>query len=175
MRIVACVISAGLVAFAAPVMAQDAAPPPPAAAQRFATLSVGFGNAHGWNGLQAEWHGWASRAAVFIGAGFTPRTSYDNRRFAAAAGARVFTRGQLHRLFVEASVSQIGREVDSYLYPRGRQIYGPGAQLGYELRLRTGVTVMLSGGGGYGLGVSDYNNPWRPMMGAALGYTWSTR
>ena len=156
-------------------MAQGAGSPTPADAQRVATVSVGVGNAHGWNGLQAEWHGLASRAAVFVGGGFTPRTSYDHRRLTAAAGARVFTRGPRHRMFAEVSISQIGREVASYLRPRGRQVFGPGAQLGYELRLQNGVTIVLSGGAGYGRGVGDYNNPWRPMAGAALGYTWSKR
>lgn len=175
MRLLACIASASLVALAAPALAQDAAPVPPPVTRPVATVSVGLGNAHGWNGLQAEWHGWAGRGAVFVGGGFSPRTSYDKRRFTAAAGVRVFSRGRRHRLFGEASVSQIGREVASYLRPQGRQVYGPGLQLGYELRLHSGVTAMLSGGAGYGLGVSGYNNPWRPMAGVALGYTWSAR
>jgi hypothetical protein len=142
---------------------------------RTATISGGVGNAHGWYGAEGEWHLGRNRSAVFVGAGYTPRSEPDYPAGATAAvGVRVFTDGARHRLYGELSLSQIGLERAGLVYTHGRRVYGPGAQLGYEYLTSHQWTLSASAGAGYGLGVSRYANPWQPMVGLAIGYTWLT-
>jgi hypothetical protein len=71
-----------------------------------------------------------------------------------AGGARIYTRGQHHRLFTELSVSQIRTEwvtVDGQTFPGARR-YGPGVQVGYQYISRNGLTGLASIGVGYAVG-----------------------
>ena len=94
-----------LVATPALALAKDSEPAPP----RLATLVVGFGNSMGGFGLQAEGYFAQGRASFFGGVGYIPRLE-DMRNtsgLAGAGGARLFTAGARHRLFLEASISAV--------------------------------------------------------------------
>lgn len=176
MRILVNIAVVLLVVGAIPARAQSAGERPFSAPARLATLSGGVGNALGWYGLEGEWFLAGGSAAVFVGAGYTPRSRRDDPSgLTGSAGVRVFTPGVTHRGFGEVSFSQIGLERASVLRPGGRQIYGPGAQIGYEYLARSGLTLALSGGLGYGLGIGYPANKWQPMLGLACGYTWRSR
>jgi hypothetical protein len=152
------------------------APVPQPGIVRAATISGGVGNAHGWYGAEGEWLVARNRSAVFVGAGYTPRSEPRYPAgVTAAVGVRVFTDGARHRLYGELSWSQIGLERPGPVSMHGRRVYGPGAQLGYEYLTSRRWTLSASAGAGYGLGVSRHANPWQPMVGLAIGYTWLSR
>jgi hypothetical protein len=141
--------------------------------QRGATLSGGIGNAYGWCGVTVQTYFAGGRAAVFGGVGYTPDFQRgDPSGMTVAGGLRAFSDGRKHRMYGELSFAQIGIEVPNWLHVNGRRIYGPGAQLGYEYTTSRGLHLSASIGAGYGLGISDYETPWRPMLGLGIGYTW---
>jgi hypothetical protein len=78
------------------------------AGERLVTVTAGVGNAMGWFGVQGERYFLDERISIFAGVGYTPhidRGEPDGPTF--AAGLRSFTSGLKHRLFLEASASQL--------------------------------------------------------------------
>jgi hypothetical protein len=149
-----------LAAWTSALAAQTGAP-----GARNVTLLAGVGNAMGWYGLQAERY-FRDRFSVFAGLGYTP-AYYGTSGIATAGGARLFTGGDKHRGFLEASVSQIA------VGGLDQRFYGPGLQAGWQFVSRGGFTLMASGGAGYIL--SDVGNPVQVLIGVGLGYTWRRR
>ena len=139
--------------------------------ERMVTATAGVGNAMGWFGVQGERYFLDERISIFAGLGYTPRMDRgepDGPTF--AAGLRSFTSGLRHRLFLEASASQLATTSEGAF--SGGRYYGPGLQLGYQFVSRGGFTLMTSLGLGYALGVPRTLDPWAAQVGVGLGYTW---
>ena len=163
-----------LVLLMAATAAAQTGAPAAAPASRKATVLGGIGNSMGWLGAQVEGYFADGRASVFGGLGYSPEIDRSWSGIAVAAGVRVFTRGEKHRFFLEASVSQLGVEAPSDpLQPKGDEAaYGPGLQVGYQLATRDGFTLMLSAGVGHALFASSHLQETASMLGIGLGYTW---
>ena len=139
--------------------------------ERMVTVTAGVGNAMGWFGVQGERYFLDERISIVAGLGYTPhmeRGEPDGPTF--AAGLRSFTSGVKHRLFLEASASQLVTTSEGAL--SGGRYYGPGLQFGYQFVSRGGFTLMTSLGLGYALGVPRTLDPWATQVGVGLGYTW---
>jgi hypothetical protein len=138
------------------------------------SVTAGEGNSLGWAGLQAERYVKDGRVSIFLGLGYVPSSSEDPNLPSGVAGAggfRVFSGGRRHRAFVEASVSEVAREWSAGAGSSIQQshLYGPGAQLGYQLILNNGFTVAASLGAGYA--VSAQTEHVHLLAGISLGYT----
>jgi hypothetical protein len=131
----------------------------------------------GWLGLQAERYFAAGRGSVFGGVGYTVEVDRSWSGVAVAAGARVFTSGDKHRIFLEASVSQLAIELPSDpSLPKGdERVYGPGVQVGYQLTKPKGFTLMLSVGVGHTVGGPSHLQGTAFLGGLGLGHTWRAR
>ncbi len=139
--------------------------------QRLISLTAGVGNAMGWFGAQGERYFLDERLSIFLGVGYTPQVDPgDPTGPTFAAGFRSFTSGLKHRLFLEASASQVLLETEGA--DGGRRLYGPGLQGGYQFVSAGGFTMMVSVGAGYALGVPRGGDPWATQFGLGLGYTW---
>jgi len=142
---------------------------------RAVTLTLGIGNAMGWFGGQAEWYVANGRASAFVGLGYTVTSDPGHPTgVTGAGGARIYTRGQHHRLFTELSVSQIRTEwvtVDGQTFPGARR-YGPGVQVGYQYISRNGLTGLASIGVGYAVGAIPRADSVGLLLGLGAGYTW---
>jgi hypothetical protein len=137
-------------------------------AERIVSFTAGVGNAMGWFGVQGERYWLDERISIFAGVGYTPSLDPgDPAGPAFAAGLRSFTSGLKHRLFLEASASQLVVEAGG----DGRY-YGPGLQGGYQFVSAGGFTLMASVGAGYALGVPRGAHAWASQVGLGLGYTW---
>jgi hypothetical protein len=144
---------------------------------RTTTLLFGVGNSLGQFGLEAERYFAGGRASFFGGLGYSPRFDQSWSGVSLAAGARVFTAGDTHRLFLEASVSQLFVEtqpVGSSLVGDER-VYGPGVQAGYQFVKKNGLTAMVSGGVGHTVGGPPHLQGTALLLGFGLGYTWMRR
>ncbi len=142
-----------------------------APAPRTVTAALGVGNAFGWFGGQAERYLGQGRVSVFAGLGYTPASDPgDPSGVTVAGGVRGYTRGERHRAFLKASVSQI--EVE--LWEDGKRRYGPGLQVGYQYTARRGFTMMASVGVGHAVGQTDAFVPSSAavLLGLGVGYTW---
>lgn len=162
------VLTACLMCAPALVPAQSVRPAP---SPRVATAALGVGNAYGWFGGQVERYIARGRASIFGGLGYTPASDPgDPSGLTVAGGVRGYTRGDRHRAFLEASVSQI--EVE--LWEGGRRRYGPGLQVGYQYTARRGFTAMASVGVGHAVGQTDALLPSSAavLLGMGVGYTW---
>ena len=151
--------------------------PAPAPASPRATVLGGLGNSVGWVGAQVEGYFAEGRASVFGGLGYTPEVDRSWSGITVAAGLRVFTRAKKHRLFLEASVSQLGVEqpVDA-LQPNGdERTYGPGVAVGYQLAKPGGFTLMLSAGVGHTMGAPSHLEGTVVLASFGVGYTWRAR
>src|SRR5687768_11027440 len=114
------------------------------AGERMVTVTAGVGNAMGWFGAQGERYLLDERISIFAGVGYTPRLDRGPDGPTFAAGFRSFTSGARHRLFFEASASQLMTTVGGA--DAGGRFYGPGLQLGYQFVSRGGFTLMTSVG-----------------------------
>jgi hypothetical protein len=163
----------GLVLALAPALAGAQNP----AATPRASLMVGLGNDFGWFGALGSAY-LTHRIALFAGLGFTPELDPgDPSGLTVAAGVRGFTRGLRHQGFLEVGVTQVC--VETSLTPlagiRGRRLYGPSIQAGYQYLSRGGFTALVSGGGGYSLGEPVTGSRFQPVVGLGLGYTFRKR
>jgi hypothetical protein len=139
--------------------------------ERRYTATAGVGNSMGWFGVQGERYLLDERLSIFAGLGWAPSLDPgDGAGPAFAAGLRSFTSGARHRLFVEASASQVVRPTAGAA--DGGPYYGPGLQAGYQFVSPGGFTLMASVGAGYALGVPRTGDPWARQAGLGLGYTW---
>lgn len=139
--------------------------------ERLMSLTAGVGNAMGWFGAQGERYFLDERLSIFLGVGYTPQIDPgDPTGPTFAAGLRSFTSGLKHRLFLEASASQV--QVETEGADGGRRLYGPGLQAGYQFVSVGGFTAMVSVGAGYALGVPRGGDPWATQVGLGLGNTW---
>lgn len=139
-------------------------------AARQVTVLVGLGNALGWVGGQAERYFAGDRLSAFLGLGYTPRIDRgDPSGVTGAAGLRGYTAGSNHRLFGEASVSQV-----AVITPDGGRHYGPGLQVGYQYVANKWFTLLVSGGAGVALGVPEEasGSNIQPLLNLGVGYTW---
>ncbi len=155
-----------LLAAQAPATPAPAAPLPPS----FSILA-GIGNPMGWFGAQAERYFTNERLSLFFGLGYTPAIdSGDPKGVTVAGGFRAYTSGQRHRVFAEASVSQIVIVQAS----RDARLYGPGVQLGYQYMARRGFTADISLGFGYAIGADDvyFGSRVEPIVALGFGHTW---
>jgi opacity protein-like surface antigen len=160
---------------AAPAAAQ-AGQPVVAPGSRKVTVLGGLGNSMGWFGAQVEGYFADERASVFGGLGYTPEIDRSWSGIAVAAGLRLFTSGEKHRLFLEASVSQLRVEQPRAPSLNGdEKAYGPGLQAGYQFTTRSGFTLMLSAGVGQPVGAPSHLEATAGMAGLGLGYTWRAR
>jgi hypothetical protein len=153
-----------------PLLAQSWEGSRPIGDRRY-TATAGVGNSMGWFGVQGERYLLDERLSIFVGLGWTPSVDPgdpDGPTF--AAGIRSFTSGLKHRLFVEASASQVVRTTGGAF--DGGPYYGPGLQAGYQFVSPSGFTLMASIGAGYALGVPRTGDPWARQAGLGLGYTW---
>jgi hypothetical protein len=163
-----------LVALAATARAQD----PSASGERRAGLAVGFGNDFGWLGATGEKYFAGGRRSVFAGIGYLPEIDDGDEVSASgpafAAGVRAYTGGQVHRAFVEASLSSVSYDMAPSGFPAGDLSlrYGPGFQVGYQRASRGGFTLVVSSGIGVTLGEThgDPRAAW--TAGIGLGKTW---
>ena len=153
--------------------------PAPGAPTRQASLAVALGSDVAGVGLSAEKYLAGGRLSVFAGAGYIFGSS-DGRGATgagAAGGLRVYSGGQKHRVFGEASFSPVAVEVapeGSGL--RGETIsYGPGVSVGYNLVTSGGFTLALSVGVGQAVTGSSDAHGTEPLSSIALGYTWVRR
>ena len=138
--------------------------------ERHGTATAGFGNAMGWFGVQGERYWLTSRLSVFAGIGYTPdfRGHTYGSGAAGAFGVRGYTRGFVHRGFVELSVSQLF--IDSSRTRGVYHRYGPGVQWGYQFVSTGGFTFHLS------LGAGRLSQRHQELMGGiGVGYTWRRR
>ena len=160
-----------LIALPAAAGAQKVSLPYPG--QRLMTLTAGVGNAMGYFGVQGERYVLDERVSIYAGVGYTPREERGERPGPTfAAGLRSFTGGIRHRLFLEASASQVVTTTEGV--GGGGRYYGPGLQAGYQYVARGGFTAMVSIGAGYALGVPRTHDldPWAKQLGIGVGYTW---
>jgi hypothetical protein len=138
-----------------------------------ASVLVGFGNAVGWLGGQGEVFFSKGRFSAFLGLGYTPGfDDYSETGLTWALGARAFTRGRMHRAFLEVSVAQLAVPT---VGPDGRDgdgAYGPGVQIGYQLIRPGGFTLLVSGG--VGVTLEDHPGLRRAgeMFTLAIGKSW---
>lgn len=140
---------------------------PPA---RRVTALMGVGNDLGWLGGQVEAYFSGDRLSAFVGLGYTPEIDTgDPTGVTPAAGVRAYTAGSNHRVFGEASVSQI-----STTTPAGGRHYGPGVQVGYQYVADGWFTFFISGGAGVALGVPEHisGSQVQPLVNLGAGYTW---
>jgi hypothetical protein len=160
----ATAVSLMLLLAAVPLNAQEPAQ------ERTATITAGFGNAMGWFGVQGERYFLASRLSAFAGLGYAP--DFPDRTYGAgtagALGVRGYTRGLVHRGFMEVSVSQLA--VDSTPGRGVHHQYGPGWQIGYQFVSRRGITFHVS----YGAGRISKSHQ-ELMGGVGIGFTWKRR
>lgn len=157
-----------------PVRAQEAAQD-----RRF-TAAAGLGNSFGWLGVSGEAYLEGSRLSVFGALGYTPSVRTGQASGATVAGGiRAYTLGSAHRGFLELGFSQIGvTAVDAvplgdFEGPEGDRYYGPGLQAGYQHVSGNGLTVLVSAGVGYALGLDPEvsGGPTALLLGLGLGYT----
>ena len=163
---IAAVLALGLAVAAAPASAQTPSPP------RITAL-VGAGHDMGWFGGQAEGY-ILQRLSLFAGLGYTPDIENDNPTGATFAfGVRQYAGGQRHRVFLQASVSQVmvttRGETGS-----GERFYGPGIQAGYSFLAPGGLTALVSAGVGYALGLdaAESSDDFATLFNVGIGYTW---
>jgi hypothetical protein len=92
---------------------------------------------------------------------------------AGALGVRLYTPGPKHRVFLEASVSELatGAWLDELGQLETARYYGPGIQLGYQLVAKSGFTLAVSAGVGYAPGI-EFGDKAGMTGGLAMGYTW---
>ena len=156
---------------AAPTTAQTGAAPLPPRPK--VTVLGGFGNPMGWFGGQVERYFAGGRGSVFGGLGYTPSIDGSWSGVAVAAGARMFT-GERHRLFLEASVSQLAVEApgDPSLSKGDERSYGPGLSAGYQLAKPGGFTLMVSAGVGHTVGGASHLQGTVVLFGLGFGHTW---
>jgi hypothetical protein len=141
-----------------------------------ATALLGIGNDFGWFGMNVAAH-LAPRLALFAGLGYTPAIDHgDPEGITVAAGVRGFTPGPRHRGFLEIGVTQVAVEtsVTPLAGVRGRRLYGPGAQAGYQFVSRGGFTGLLSAGLGYCLSEPITGSRFQILFGLGAGYTFRT-
>lgn len=139
------------------------------------SLTGGVGNSLGWFGVQGERYLRAGRFSIFGGVGYASNLDEPpdiSGTIAVAGGGRAFFGGRKHRLFVEGSISLIGREwwVDEHGSEQEASRYGPGLQVGYQLLSGRGITFATSVGLGYAVGARSDNTTF--LFGLAVGYTW---
>lgn len=135
---------------------------------RRASLVGGLGNDMGWLGATGELYVASGRVSLFAGLGYTPAlNTSDASGITVAGGARGYTKGQRHRAYVEASVSQVAIEEGGQ-----RRSYGPGAQLGYQYTARSGFTALVSLGIGFIVASDVPGNQAQALGGIGVGYTW---
>lgn len=154
--------------------ASEAAAPAPGTP--VVTVLGGIGNSLGGYGLQAEYYLGGGRFSVFGGMGYYSGGDDDNypSGLAGAGGARVYAGGVRHRGFLELAVAPLGGTYVTYDDELVDQamIYGPSAQVGYQLVKDSGFTFMASAGIGYGRW-SEYDLSLTTFqMGLAIGNTW---
>lgn len=164
-----------LVALTGTARAQDV---PETPGERRATVTVGLGNSMGWLGAQGERYFSGDRMSVFGGVGYVFELEDDGEVFASgaalAAGVRAYTRGRVHRGFVELSLSCVSTE-SAFAPARADDLslyYGPGLQVGYQLAARGGFTFMASVGGGLALGDTNGQSRGALLLGLGIGKTW---
>lgn len=141
-----------------------------------ATVLVGIGNDFGWLGTNVAAY-LTPRLALFAGLGYTPEIDPgDPKGITVAGGLRGFTPGLRHRGFLEIGVTQVAVEtsVTPLAGVRGRRIYGPGAQAGYQFVSRGGFTGLLSTGLGYCLSEPVTGSRFQILFGLGVGYTFRT-
>jgi hypothetical protein len=167
-----------LVGLAGAARAQDAPAP---AGERRAAVTVGFGNDLGWLGAMGEKYFAGGRKSLFAGIGYLPEID-DGEEVSAsgpafAAGVRAYTGGEVHRAFVEASVSAVSYETAPTGFPTGDLSirYGPGIQVGYQRAARGGFTFVVSSGIGLTLGETHGDSRAAWTAGIGLGKTWRRR
>ena len=152
--------------------AQQSADPFIQPAPRALTVTAGFGNAMGWFGAQGEHYVRAERLGLFAGVGYLPAVDTgDPSGLTFAAGVRAYTKGQKHRAFLEASISQIAVET-APCYGDCLRAYGPGAQLGYQFVGSGGFSILASAGVGYAPTIPDGRSKVGTLLGLGFGYTW---
>lgn len=159
---------------AAPLRAQSNPVQEPDVPQRRFTLTFTLentlvGDTPGWLGAGAEVHLADGRLSAFGGLGYTPAVleRADPSGLSYAAGARAYTDGLHHRLFLEASFRQVG-------VGQGELLHGPGLQAGYQYASDGGFTLLVSAGVGYEIDaeVSTLDEGFQPLMSVGLGHTW---
>jgi len=144
------------------------------------TVVGGSGNAMGWLGGQFERYLWSRRSSLFLGVGRTlDRENSIGSSCIAPSGAtyafggRMYSSGYRHRVFLEASISQVvcrwACSSDSSV--EGEGFYGPGVQLGYQYITTRGFTAVASIGVGYALD-SEVMDQTATLVGLGLGYSW---
>lgn len=123
----------------------------------------------GWIGVQGEVHLADERLSAFGSLGFTPAILEvgDPSGLSYAVGARGYTRGRRHRVFLEASWRQVGVGL-------GKLLHGPGFQVGYQFTAPRGFTLLVSGGAGYAVDAREPGSPdrLRLLMSLGIGHTW---
>lgn len=175
----------GVVVFgagSAPVGAEDDEPatraPPPAAGPPLFTLLGGIGNSTGGLGFEGQYYLGGGRFSLFAGVGYWPGDP-DSDRYpsgvAGAGGARVFTSGRKHRGFLEVGLGPIAGTfvaVDDDEVLDRTIVYGPSAQLGYQLVKDSGFTFKASVGIGYGRWGEYDISVTSLQIGLGIGQTW---
>lgn len=142
-----------------------------------ATLLAGLGNDFGWVGTQASAY-LGPRLALFAGLGYTPAVdSGDPSGITWAAGLRGFSRGRRHTGLLEVGLTQLVVEtsVTTLAGVRGRRLYGPSAQLGYQYASPSGLTALVTFGAGYTLSAPLTGSRFQPALGLGLGYAFRKR
>jgi len=160
-------------------LAEGADPVPVHRETRLAGMTLGGGSSVPGLGISAEKYLREGRVSFFGGVGYIPH-SQDGRGAAGtgvAGGLRAYSRGRVHRAFVEASFSPVAVEVA----PEGSSVsgekfsYGPGVSVGYSMVRQSGFTVMVSAGAGQGVtGPSDLHST-QFLSTIAVGHTWVRR
>lgn len=141
---------------------------------RAVTVTLGLGNSMGWLGGQGEYYLAAGRVSLFAGLGYTPDWDYNRSGLALAGGVRGYSAGSNHRVFVEASVSQVAVQRGGPLSPGTESYYGPALLLGYQFVSAGGFTAVGSAGAGYILDGASLAGDSRlqAVLNLGLGYTW---
>ncbi|MGE0555091.1 MAG: hypothetical protein AB7R55_16800 [Gemmatimonadales bacterium] len=142
------------------------------------TALGGIGNSLGWLGAQLERTTTSGRIGGFVGLGYIPEIDEgDPKGPALAAGLRGYTRGRVHRGFLEAAVAVVALQAGGAPVlgtVESKKLYGPTIQAGYRLTTGGGFSLLVSGGVGVAVGASTLvaDSSLQPVFGLGLGYAW---
>lgn len=152
---------------------------------RVSTL-VGMGHSFGGLGVLADIKAFGKGPfSVVLAAGAT-RPFFGDRGFpnpwtdeqvASLAGA-IGLRGNVghgrHQGFLELAFLPVDDDIVRISAERQRlqMLYGLGLQLGYRVRVTSGITVNAMGGGGYALNRDVMASRLKPLFGFGFGYAW---
>lgn len=175
-HLVSAVLSLAACAVTAAAQPPD---PSPAPGARKMTILAGSGIATAGTGVQLETYFQGDRLSAFAGVGYSDALEGDDDEVSAsgaavAAGLRAYTRGRVHRGFLELSGAPVAYEKAPRGFPQDDLglLYGPSLQAGWQMTKPRGFTLVLAAGVGYAFGNDAVEGSAHPVAFLGLGKTW---